>query len=126
MTKPIIIADDDAELRRTFVRYIRKFSGREVHEVEDGKDLVDKVREGDYCLVFTDNNMDYMNGLIAIRMIRKFNQSIPICMVSASDSPSDMEAEARKTGATDYIDKTDYANLTERLESVIEKYLGGN
>ena len=118
--KPIIIADDEDSMRTTFARFIRRYSKTEVDEVGDGVDLVERVRQGDYSLVFTDNDMPSMSGLTAIIKIREFNKSIPICMVSG-DKADKVRPEAMGVGATDYIDKGDEDSVGH-LKRTVEKY----
>lgn len=114
--KPIIIAEDDEQAREMFVRVIERSSKTKVDAVDNGEDLVKKVRGGDYSIIFTDNQMPIMYGLAAIEEIRKFNPDIPIYLISGME----IEEEAKEAGATDYIDKG-HMNLID-LETVIEKY----
>jgi len=123
LMKSVIIAEDDEKVRETYARAVKRFSGgAEVHEVGDGETLVEKVRERDYDLIFTDNDMPRMSGLFAIVNIREFNPHIPICMMSG-DKFEEIMPEAMKAGATDYIDKGDYEHFTEKLKGVVNKYL---
>lgn len=111
----IIIAEDDP-IRKHIAEAIRERLGIEVDEVGDGKSLVEKVRQGDYSLIFTDYSLPIKNGLTAIEKIRKDYPSIPICMISGSD----VESKARKRGATDYLKKP----ITyDELKAVIEKHI---
>ena len=121
----IIIAEDDDKVRETYIRAIRHFSKTEVEGVSNGRDLVEKVKERDYDLIFTDNDMPLMSGLFAITQIRGFNSKVPICMVSG-DKIEETMSEAMKIGATDYIDKGDYNNFTANLKNVIGKYFPTN
>lgn len=73
-------------------------------------------------MIFTDNDMPSMSGLVAIARIREFNPSVPICMMSG-DNAGEVMPEAMKAGATDYIDKGDYEHFTEKLREVVRKYL---
>jgi len=114
--KPIIIAEDNEQTRKIFVSIIERSSKTKVDAVDNGEDLVSKVREGDYSIIFTDNQMPIMYGLTAIKEIRKFNSDIPIYMISGAE----LEKEAKEAGATDYIDKGDM-NLSD-LSTVVEKY----
>lgn len=121
--KSVIIADDNDKVRKTYARAVKHFSGgAEVDEVGDGASLVEKVRERDYDLIFTDNDMPRMSGLFAIARIREFNANVPICMISGDD-PDKTRQAAMDAGATDYIDKGDYEHFTERLREVVKKYL---
>lgn len=97
----IIIADDQEDVREPYARFIRKLYDTEVDEVSNGGDLVDRVRYGGYSLILTDNKMPVMDGLGAVREIRKFDPTTPIYMLSSSQ----VDDLALELGVTGYIDK---------------------
>ncbi|MBI2129017.1 response regulator [Candidatus Woesearchaeota archaeon] len=102
--KPIIVADDDLGVRRSCEIGLREITAvypAKVEYVENGIDLLQRVKQSDYGLIITDNSMPGMNGLEAIEEIRKFNQKVPIIMMSASN----VKEKALKAGASDYIGK---------------------
>jgi CheY-like chemotaxis protein len=115
--KPIIIADDEEKVREMYASTIRRFTKAEIDEVGNGIELVEKVRQKDYSLIIVDNKMPKMDGLEAIVEIRKFNNSVPICMISFGED--DTESKAIESGATDYIQKPVF---TPQLKALIEKY----
>jgi len=100
----IIIADDDSMIRDFYNDIIKDTfdSMVEVETVDCGEKLVEKVKQGGYRLIITDNNMPPgMNGLEAILEIRKFNKEIPICMISGDG----IEQRAKEIGASHYLPK---------------------
>src|SRR3989338_11309858 len=121
MVKQVIIADDDDSLRRMYSDMIEAaVPDATIVCVDNGRDLVAKVREGGYQLVFTDYDMrdDGMTGLRAIIKIRQFDFQTPIFMASGSE----VEIEALEAGATGYIDKGD-RNMWKRVRELALEYL---
>lgn len=113
----IIYAEDSYELRESIARLIRRLcSNAEVTVVENGKELVDKVKSEKYDLIITDNEMPIMNGIAAIKSIREFNKDATIYMLSGSDK----EKEAKEAGATDFLSKG--GNGLQKLKEILSKY----
>jgi CheY-like chemotaxis protein len=72
-----------------------------------------------YDLVFTDNQMTQVHGLLAIRKIREQDQETPIYMVSSSK----VGKQAVEFGATGYVDKQDRSTFRHGIEAAVEKHL---
>lgn len=112
------MAEDSRIQRESLIELVKhKFPDFEIDGVDDGLPLVEKVRLGRYDLIFTDNGMLSINGLEAIREIRKFDKDAPIYMLSGSDK----EKEALKAGATGYIKKG--VDTPKKVIEIMEKYL---
>lgn len=110
--KKIIYADDNIIPAMANKKYIQSnIDGVTVDIVGNGNDLVEKVKNGKYVLIVTDNNMPYLTGLEAIQEIRKFDKEIPIIMISGdisgniSSDVSSIKDKALKAGANDYLKK---------------------
>ncbi len=105
--KKVIWADDDTG----FIKDIASILSRDCKKrgieltftsVSSGESLVEKVRQEQFDLIFTDNQMWIMSGLQAVSSIRQFNPKIPIYIVSTDGG---IETEALSVGATGYINK---------------------
>ena len=83
-------------------------AGAEVFSVEDGAQAVAAWRHSSFDLVLMDLRMPVMDGLDAIRAIRKAEgvglPRAPIIVISANTSPSDLEA-SKSAGADRHIAK---------------------
>jgi CheY-like chemotaxis protein len=83
-------------------------AGAEVVSVENGADAVAAWRASAFDLVLMDLRMPVMDGLDAIRAIRKAEGAglprAPIIVISANTSPADREASAQ-AGADQHIGK---------------------
>ncbi|MGI8865328.1 MAG: response regulator transcription factor [Rubrobacteraceae bacterium] len=104
----ILVADDDRVVRRIVVAKLYGL-GFEVVDVEDGREALDTLEEGEIPdLLITDSNMPRMNGLQLVREIRdkpdKDLALMPIIMLTARQSEHDIIL-GLKTGVDDYIIK---------------------
>lgn len=121
MTKKIIVADDDNFFRDSIAELVRdKYPTVEIETVDDGKPLVEKVRNGGYSFVLTDNNMPVIKGVEAVRQIRQYDKDVPIYLMSSSQDPDTVRG-ALRAGATDFIYK---GKLWEELQPVLKEHLG--
>lgn len=69
-----------------------------------GKEALALFQEKEVDLIMLDIKMPEMNGIEALKEIRKISSDIPVIMQSAYVFDSDMEA-ARQAGASDFITK---------------------
>lgn len=101
MTK-ILIVDDEAKIREVIKEYI-EFSGYESDEAEDGKEAVEKCRDNNYDLIIMDIMMPKVDGITAIKEIKKFSDT-PILVLSARTEEYD-RLFGFEVGADDYVAK---------------------
>jgi CheY-like chemotaxis protein len=103
-----VLAADDNPTNRKVVELMLGAAGAEVVSVENGADAVEAWRAGAFDLVLMDLRMPVMDGLDAIRAIRKAEGAglprAPIIVISANTSPTDREASA-EAGADLHIGK---------------------
>lgn len=83
-----------------------------------GKEALALFQETEVDLIMLDIKMPEMNGIEALKEIRKISSDIPVIMQSAYVFDSDMEA-ARQAGASDFITKPINLKL---LKSTISLY----
>ena len=113
----ILVADDDAGLRFS-VREALATAGRyEINEAFDGLDAVEKVRSSRFDLVILDVDMPRLSGLEALKLIKEFDPSIQVIIMTAYANIDDAVA-AVKEGAYNYLSKPvtaeDLLGMTER------------
>ncbi|MBI5148826.1 response regulator [Candidatus Pacearchaeota archaeon] len=118
--KKIILAEDSKIIREHLIEIIKETFDVEVDAVDNGEDLVKKVRENRYDFILTDNQMPSMCGLDAIKEIRGFNKEVPIYMMSGLIGN---RVYALKLGATGFIEKgfDSYEKILNSLESYLQK-----
>ena len=128
----ILLADDEKELSRA-IGAILKYSNYEVDIVYNGKEAVNKVQENIYDLIILDVMMPVMDGIQALKEMRKNNIKTPIMLLTAKAQIDD-KVEGLDSGANDYLTKPfDKKELLARIRALTreqeenkEKYKIGN
>ncbi len=122
----IIIADDHAVVRKGLIQIltdVQWISG--IDEASNGFALLEKIDDGCYDMVILDLSMPGLNGLDAIKEIRKTNPSLPILVLSIH--PEDQYAvRVLKAGASGYITKESAPEeLLDAIETILreQKYI---
>ncbi|WP_028313728.1 sigma-54-dependent transcriptional regulator [Desulfatibacillum aliphaticivorans] len=115
----ILVVDDDEGHRKTLYTVIKSW-GYNVKTAEDGSIAVDMVREGPYDVILMDVRMAEMDGIQALKLIKEYNPSIPVLIMTAYSSV-ESAIEAMKTGAYDYLTKPlDFEDLRLTIERARE------
>ena len=116
MSRPlhIIVADDEAELRRYYRAIVTRLGHDVVAVVEDGNELLDACSEHHPDIVITDIAMPNLNGLDAIHRSHPDQRFI---IISGQDK---MEAEEKLDAQilvrlTKPIDKSDIAEALDKV-----------
>jgi len=98
----ILVVDDENIIRKLLTDVLLE-DGHQVMLANNGKEAVNKVRQESFDLIFSDVHMPEMNGLDAVKIIKKLDKKIVIVMM---DSFPDVMAElAQKEGAVTCIHK---------------------
>ncbi len=102
---PILVIDDDAELRE-FLEYNLKLAGFEVYLAGDGPSGVEAAQELSPSVILLDVTMEGMDGLEVLSELRhdRRTEEIPVFMLTGKSSIGDIE-RAFEIGADDYITK---------------------
>ncbi|MBP7651227.1 MAG: response regulator [Phenylobacterium sp.] len=119
-----VLAADDNPTNRKVVELMLGAAGAQVVSVENGQQAVDAWRAGAFDVVLMDLRMPVMDGLDAIRAIRKAEGGglprAPIIVISANTSATDVEASAA-AGADRHIGKPLRAeDLFEAISGVLD------
>ena len=88
MKEKVLIADDEKELSRA-VGMILEYNNYEVDIVENGKQAVEKANENMYDVIILDVMMPIMDGIQALKEIRKNNIKTPILLLTAKSQIDD-------------------------------------
>ena len=118
--KKIIVADDEARIRRLVCDFLKK-EGYEPVEADDGDVALEIFRENpDTALLIVDIMMPNMDGWALCREIRK-TSGVPIIMLTARSQEFD-ELMGFEAGADDYVTKPfSPAVLMKRVELLIKR-----
>lgn len=113
----ILIAEDE-ESNFLLLQTILKGQCKVLHAMT-GKELLEIYKKEHADLILMDIKMPEMNGIDALKEIRKFDKDIPIIMQSAYAFENDMEA-ARQAGSNEFMTKP--INIKE-FKSMITRFL---
>ncbi len=122
MTEPKrrILVVDDEESQRKMLRANLSLDGYEVFEADDGSEAISRVSEEYYDLILMDNRMGKMDGIDALREIKKLSPGIPVIIVTAYASV-ETAVRALQAGAHDYLTKPlDVEELRIKIHQTLE------
>jgi len=116
-----ILIVDDAAFMRMMIRDILTKNGYEVcGEANDGNQAVEKYKELKPDLITMDITMPEMDGIAALKEIKKLDGNAKVIMCSAMGQQA-MVIDAIQAGAKDFIVKPFQA---DRVIEAIKKTLG--
>jgi two-component system alkaline phosphatase synthesis response regulator PhoP len=103
MKPHLVIADDEADIRRLIAFLLRSY---DLSEAQNGKRALELIREVQPDLVLLDVMMPEMTGLEVLDAVRgdSLTASIPIIMLSAKGQTAEIE-QGLQSGATRYLVK---------------------
>ncbi len=116
--KKILIVDDDAG-HRMMLRATLLEHGYEIFEASDGSEAVDRVEISFFDLIMLDLKMKNMDGVEALKRIKKISPAIPVLIMTAYASVQ-TAVEALKLGAIDYLMKPlDIEKVIQAIDKVL-------
>lgn len=99
----ILWVDDEIDLLKPHIMFLEK-KNFNVTTCNNGRDAVDVFDEGDFDIVFLDENMPGMSGLETLSEIKEKKSSTPVIMITKSEEEYIME-EAIGSKIADYLIK---------------------
>ena len=120
MAKGILIVDDASFMRMMIKDILTKNGYDVVGEADNGINAVEKYKELITELVIMDITMPEMDGIQAVKEIKKIDSDAKIVMCSAMGQQA-MVIEAIQAGAKDFIVKPFQA---DRVIEAVKKVLG--
>ena len=121
MSKTILVADDNAIVRREICRILLRETECEVcGEAEHGLDAIEKAQQLHPNLIILDLSMPVMNGIDAARILRLRMPTVPIIMFTSYTSTF-LEEELRSAGVTEVVSKSDVFLLTLKARILLRQ-----
>lgn len=132
MNPKILVVEDEKDLARA-IRAILEFSKYSVTIAYNGQEALDEVRKQKFDVILMDVMMPIMDGITALKEMRKTGINTPIIMLTAK-SQIDDKVEGLDSGANDYLTKPfDKKELLARIRALTrnseeekEKFVIGN
>ncbi|WP_069649598.1 response regulator [Caloranaerobacter ferrireducens] len=120
MGKGILIVDDAAFMRMMIKDILNKNGYEVIGEADNGARAIEKYKELRPDLVIMDITMPEVDGIQAVKEIKKFDENAKIIMCSAMGQQA-MVIESIQAGARDFIVKPFQA---DRVLEAVKKVLG--
>lgn len=120
MANGILVVDDAAFMRMMVKDVLSKNGFTIAGEAENGAKAIEKFKELNPDLVIMDITMPEVDGIQAVKEIKKLNGAAKVIMCSAMGQQA-MVIEAIQAGAKDFIVKPFQA---ERIVEAVKKVLG--
>ena len=120
MAKGILLVDDAAFMRMMLKDILVKNGYEVLGEAENGLKAIEKYKELNPDLVIMDITMPEMDGIDAVKEIKKINTNATVIMCSAMGQQA-MVIEAIQSGAKDFIVKPFQA---DRILEAVKKVIG--
>lgn len=115
----LLIVDDDRELSALLTEYLAG-EGFEMDTVHDGEAAIAAARAGEYAALVLDVMMPRVDGMEALRRIRRFSD-VPVIMLTARGDDMDRVA-GLEWGADDYVAKPYFPpELVARIRAVLRR-----
>ncbi len=101
----ILVVDDEENIRFTLKELLkREGQGYIVDEASDGKAAIESVGAQDYSVVIMDIRMPRMDGMTALREMKRLRPEIIVVLITAHGTQK-VALEAIQAGAWDYFTK---------------------
>ncbi len=120
MAKQVLVVDDAAFMRMMLKDVLSKNGYVIAGEAENGAKALEKYKELEPDLVIMDITMPEMDGISAVKEIKKLNAEANVIMCSAMGQQA-MVIEAIQAGAKDFIVKPFQA---DRVLEAVKKVIG--
>ncbi|WP_106497534.1 response regulator [Lentibacillus sp. Marseille-P4043] len=118
----ILVVDDAKFMRATLSTILKKENHEIVGEAQDGKEAIEQYKQTKPDLVTMDITMPVMNGIDAIKEIKKYDDQAKIVVCSAMGQQK-VVVGAIEIGAKDFIVKPfDENRVLDTVNRVLHKF----
>lgn len=119
---PILIIEDDENLAELYKQVLSK-AGFLVHTAQNGTEALEHMKQIQLDLIITDVMMPEMDGNEFVSFLRKFENDLPILMITARGTLEDKKIGFR-SGIDDYMVKPiDVQEMVLRVEALLRRSL---
>ncbi|MCI0519175.1 MAG: response regulator [Chloroflexi bacterium] len=115
--KIILIVDDEPDVLE-FLAGDLELASYKTDKASDGVEAVLKVLNGGYDAVLMDIRMPKLDGIGALRIIRRINAKLPVIMFTGQAGEGDMAETSRLGAFTCLLKPVSVAKLLETLTQV--------
>jgi CheY-like chemotaxis protein len=119
MSKSLVIADDDQDLRELLAEFLSQ-EGYEVATAANGREAIERVAARRPDLVISDIRMPVCDGLELARELAQREPSVPVLLISGYAGTDNLRALLTDPSRVRFLPKPINAEV---LMSTIEKFL---
>lgn len=117
--KKLLIIDDEAELREVLVALLEE-QNLEIVLAANGQEGIQKLRDGNFHAILSDEKMPKKNGLEVLRWMHQEGLKIPF-IIHTGYTDRTMITEAKRLGVFAFIDKPwDERKLIQTVREALE------
>ena len=121
MAVRVLIADDDASIRRLLRRLIESHDGWSVcGDAQDGQDAIGKAAQLNPDVIVLDLAMPQMNGLQAAMEISKQTPETPLLLLTVQQVSKELTNEALQAGFKGAISKCTGSEVVKAIEVLLQ------
>ena len=114
MKQKILIIEDEPQLAR-LLQLELQFEQFESDIAHNGRDGLEKFKQGSYDLILLDIMLPELNGLEVLQQIRSVASNVPVILLTAKSDVKD-KVEGLNLGANDYVTKPfEFEELLARI-----------
>ncbi|MCF7688993.1 MAG: response regulator transcription factor [Cephaloticoccus sp.] len=118
----VLLVDDEAYFRTFVGKVLSKSFNCTISEAMNGQQAIDMCRTKQPDLILLDINLPLVNGVEALRQIRRFNADVPIVMLTSISEEAVVE-ECVTLEASYFIRKDVYADqLKSEIKAMLEMF----
>ena len=122
MAVRILIADDDAAIRRLLRRLLESHTEWQVcGDASDGNEAIEKAAELNPDIVVLDLAMPHRNGLQAAREIGRVLPDRPMLLLTVQQVSSELTREAVHAGFKGAVSKNTGSEVVRAIESLLNR-----
>ena len=121
MNKLVFIVDDEQSISKLLSYWVKDKWKYEVEIFSNGEDMLKKLNMRP-DIILLDIMLPGLNGIETLKLIKKYDENLPVIMLSAQGS-IEVAVEALRFGAFDYFQKPiDMQKLEPALKNAIKSY----
>ncbi len=102
--RKVLVVDDDPVVGKSFNRVLSKEKGYRVITAQNAAEALERLREEEYDVVFTDIKMPGMDGVELTERVKASRPWTPVVIVTGYGTSAN-EARAKAAGVSDFIRK---------------------
>ena len=120
MAVRILIADDDAAIRRLLRRLIENHEDWSVcGDAQDGQDAIGKAEELSPDVIVLDLAMPQMNGFQAARALTRAHPDVPLLLLTVQQLSKELTQEAQHAGFKGAVSKSTGSEVVRAIERLL-------